>query len=109
MIEFIFQIPFSECMEFLKNKNNNLLGLVFYRNQIALLNSKFKNRIEILKISGNSNKNYLDEICKLMVTAPNDDKLDKTNSNPILENLIKFNTCKPSNLFVFLIYEINDK
>ena len=109
LIEFIFQIPFSECMEFLKNKNNNLLGLVFYRNQIALLNSKFKNRIEILKISGNSNKNYLDEICKFMVTAPNDDKLDKTNSNPILENLIKFNTCKPSNLFVFLIYEINDK
>ena len=108
LIEYIFITKFSECNELLKSKSN-FLGLVFYKSLIILLNSKFEKFIKIINIDKNSKQDYFHEITSLMFIAQNDSKQEKITTSHELDKLMNYNLLKPSSLFVFLIYEINDK
>ena len=110
ILEYVFQIPFSEINNI--NLYDNLLGIFAYSGELYL----FYNNKNIRKIYPEETKkeeNTLNKI-KLLIfdksyLGLNEDIHDYLKSEKkvqSIENLIEYNTFRPSDVFVYCIYNI---
>ena len=112
-IEYLFRAHFlrNEELSFYEE----LLGLVFYKNAMFLINNKLDSKI-IMHKDFNPKKG-LDKLSILLLYAnrkPIDIKEENediknfcSNEKPEFNDLIKYNMQRPSDIFIFAIYEIN--
>ena len=111
-IEYAFRARFSKIEELLQYQK--LLGIVFFKSHIFLINNKLNSKI--IMISDNDNKQS-DKLRLLFHDFVNDIYKDKKENlidnslwsieKPNLDNLLKYNLNEPSDIFLFSIYELN--
>ena len=108
-IEFAFRIKFIDFFNlFLDTKNTDLLGIYFYETKLFIINFNLNSKITI--VSKNEEQKILSNFWHY-INGYNPEK-DKETSDypekvPSLDNLMKYNINKPSEIFVFRIYELN--
>ena len=111
-IEYGFKVNFSRSDEL--KQYDNLLGIVFYQNNIFLINKNFDSFIQVYQDNLKKPKNKAKELqCLLVLTNKNvkisekDENLKLSSlKNPNVENLLKYNCLRPSDIFVYVIYNI---
>ena len=107
IIEYIFKVNFFEY-ENLYSCNDDLIGICFYKKNIFLFNKKLGSRIKILSTNQKEKKtlndllNYINDNIEINIDKDN----DYSSNNYTFDNLMKYNLNKPSEIFVFAIYEI---
>ena len=107
IIEYIFKVNFSEY-ENLYSCNDDLIGICFYKNNIFLFNKKLGSRIKILP-TNKKEKNTLNDLLNYIndnIEINFYNKIDYSSDDYSFDNLMKYNVNKPSDIFVFAIYEV---
>ena len=115
IIEYIFRANFNRIYELYKY--TDLLGITFFKGFIVLINDKFDSTIDILSISDNIKKKEKEKdnvLCEIYKYINKNIKKEEENSliissdkKPDFALLLKYNIYKPSDIFIFSIYEIN--
>ena len=113
-LKFIFRIKFSEYVDLISCNDDYLLGICFFQKQIILINKKLGS---MMKIISKEKKNeivlykmwdYINNHIELEEEDDDgDNKYYRENMSKI-DNIISFYVTKPSPIFVFAIYEINN-
>ena len=107
IIEYIFRTTFSKAKELLKNESK-LLGVVFYKEKIFIINSKLIPDIKMIDKEKNKNNKIRLDFYDLVHSNCDENKLERITEKPNFEYLMKYSQINPSNLFIFSIYEINE-
>ena len=111
-IEYGFKVNFSRSDEL--KQYDNLLGIVFYQNNIFLINKNFDSFIQVYQDNLKKPKNKTKELQSLLVLTNKNVKISEKDENlklsslknPNVENLLKYNCLRPSDIFVYVIYNI---
>lgn len=116
IIEYIFRANFSRIYEL--NDYSNLLGITFYKGFMFLINNKLDSTFIIYSSSKykptkreeNEKKEAFLGLFGMMnkiLKKKEDEIFSSSNSKSTYDDLLKFNQQKPSDIFVFSIYEIS--
>ncbi len=111
-IEYGFKVNFSRFEEL--KQYENLLGIVFYQNTMFLINKNFDSFIQVYQDNLKKTKNKAKELQSLLVLTNKNVKISEKNenlklpslNNPDVEALLKYNCLRPSDIFVYVIYNI---
>jgi len=105
-IEYIFRVNFSRIKNF-HLCDNSLVGIIFYKQKTFIINNKLD--VELIMTTKNQN-DKIDEITSNLYKLFFSNKLKESDdviTHPNLESLLTEKSNKPSNIFVFSIYELN--
>ena len=108
-LKYIFRIKFSEYEDLISCDNDYLLGICFFKKQIFLFNKNLGSRIRIVskdKKDGKVLNEILNYINNNIELEEKDDKNYKENV-PTIDKIILSYINKPSQIYVFAIYEID--
>ena len=115
-IEYIFRVNFSRINEFDYYYTNNLLGIIFFKNELFFINNRLEQKIHIYNKRDKNSKNkllsllgYINEKNKNIIDI--DENLyksyDSSTKKLTYSNLLEYNKNRPSDIFIFSILEIN--
>ena len=107
-IEYAFRIRFCDFYNLFSDKDNkDLLGVCFYQGKMLLINFNLSTKITIVPEDkeGKVLKNFVNYVIRY--TQDNEKETDYPEKISSLENLLKYNQNRPSEIFAFKIYEIN--
>ena len=115
-IEYIFRVNFSRINEFDYYYTNNLLGIIFFKNELFFINNRLEQKIHIYNKRDKNSKNkllsllgYINEKNKNIIDI--DENLyksyDSSTKKLTYSNLLDYNKNRPSDIFIFSILEIN--
>ena len=105
IIKYIFRAVFSRTKELLEC-DNNLIGIVFYKSKIFLIHNKLDSIVKMVDENPNEKEKRLCFYDLVFKKEPEiNEESDIIIKEPKLENLLKYSLKKPSNVFVFSIYE----
>lgn len=115
-IEYVFRANFLRINELYNYYCKDLLGIVFYKGEIFLINNQLEEKITMFNNVSNKNDDKLFSIFKyinkncdnIMDIDENIDNLSfSSTTKPNYKELITYNLNRPSDIFIFAIYEIN--
>lgn len=109
-IKYAFRIKFRDFYNLYQDeKNKDLLGICFYQSKMLLINYNLDSKITIIPEDTEEEKVFLNFSRYMNKYKKKNDKESNNYSENIssFDNLMKYNQNKPSDIFVFKIYEMD--